>query len=212
MALLDPTSVIGSYGYAALFALAFLQSCAFPTSSELSMGIAGVLAYQGHLSLAGAIGTGVAGEVAGAYLAWWVGRAGGRPVVARFGRYVLVSTRDVDRAEAWFERRRRWGVLVSRLIPVVRGVAGYAAGMARVPAARFGALTIAGSAIWDGAFALLGYALGPTWTRVEHGVSVVGIAVGAAVVVLLAVGVAHRWRSYRADLRATSGTEAEGPA
>src|ERR1700689_2489965 len=104
LAVLDPTSFVQSSGYAAIFLLSVLQSCCIPTSSELTLGFAGVLAAEGKLSLPGAIAAGALGEVVGAYIAWFIGRSGGRAVVDRFGRYILLSHRDLDRAEAWYRR------------------------------------------------------------------------------------------------------------
>ena len=79
-ALLNPTSFVTTSGYLAIFLLSVLQSCCVPTSSELTLGIAGALAAEGKLSLAGAIAAGALGEVVGAYIAWFIGRSGGAPL------------------------------------------------------------------------------------------------------------------------------------
>ena len=97
------------------------------------MGFGGVLASQGKLSLAGVIAAGVAGEVVGAYIAYFIGRTGGRTLVDRYGRYVLLTHRDLDRAEAWYQRHGRWGVFGSRLVPVIRNFVAVPAGVAEVP-------------------------------------------------------------------------------
>src|SRR5579884_2226465 len=98
LALLNFTHFVATSGYAAIFVLSVLQSCCVPTSSELTLGFAGVLAAEGKLSLAGVIAAGVVGEVVGAYIAWFIGRTGGRAFVERFGKYVLLSHHDLDRA------------------------------------------------------------------------------------------------------------------
>lgn len=108
-----------------------LQSCCVPTSSELTRGVGGVLASEGTLSLPGVIPAGAAGEVVGGYIAWAVGRACDWPSVERYGRYLLVSARDLDRTEAWYGRHERWGVLGSRLLPVIRNFVAVPAGIAR---------------------------------------------------------------------------------
>ncbi|HET9692510.1 MAG TPA: DedA family protein [Acidimicrobiales bacterium] len=198
IALLDPTNLVKSAGYAAIFILSVLQSCCVPTSSELTMGYAGVLAGEGQLSLPGAILAGAAGETVGAYIAWAIGRFGGRPFVDRFGRYVLLSARDLDRAEAFFTRRGTWGVLVSRLLPVIRNFVAVPAGVAEVPLVRFGVLTAIGSLIWDGAMAVIGYEVSGSWRQVMKGFSDAGYLLGAIVVMLLAVAVWHRYRSFKA--------------
>jgi membrane protein DedA with SNARE-associated domain len=189
---------VKSSGYAAIFILSLLQSCCVPTSSELTLGFAGFLAYEGELSLPGAIAVGAFGEVVGAYIAWFIGRAGGRRFVDRFGRYILLSYSDLDRAEAWYQRHGQWGVFVSRLLPVVRNFVALPAGVAEVPLLRFGLLTAAGSLIWDGAMAVIGYELGGSWKSIMHGFSDAGYVLGALVVAAIAVFLAHRYRRYRA--------------
>ncbi|MGH9076531.1 MAG: VTT domain-containing protein [Acidimicrobiales bacterium] len=197
-ALLNPTGFVSSSGYLAIFVLSVLQSCCVPTSSELTLGFGGVLASEGTLSLPGVIAAGTAGEIVGAYLAWAAGRAGGRPLVERYGRFVLLSPHDLDRASAWYGRHERWGVLGSRLLPVIRNFVAVPAGVARVPAVRFGVLTAVGSLVWDGAMALIGYGIGSQWRSVMKGFSDAGYLLAALAVIAVAVVTWHRWRSYRA--------------
>ncbi len=198
LAFLNPTSLVASSGYVAIFILSMLQSCCVPTSSELTLGFAGVLAFEGKLSLDGAIAAGVGGEVVGAVIAWFIGRAWGRAFVDRYGRYILLSHRDLDRADAWYYRHDRWGVFASRLLPVVRNFAALPAGVAEVPLLRFALLTIAGSFIWDSSMALIGYEVGSRWRSVMHGFSDAGYLLGALAAVGVAVFLVHRYRSYKA--------------
>ncbi len=207
LALLNPTGFVSSSGYLAIFVLSVLQSCCVPTSSELTLGFGGVLASEGTLSLPGVIVAGTAGEIVGAYIAWAIGRAGGRPLVERYGRYVLLSPHDLDRAAAWYDRHERWGVLGSRLLPVIRNFVAVPAGVARVPALRFGILTAFGSFIWVSAMALIGYAIGGQWRTVMKGFSDAGYLLGGLAIIAIAFVVWHRWRSYHA---ATSGADTPG--
>ncbi|MGA3220398.1 MAG: DedA family protein [Acidimicrobiales bacterium] len=198
LAFLNPTSFVTTSGYLAIFLLSVLQSCCVPTSSELTLGFAGVLAAEGRLSLPGAIAAGALGEVVGAYIAWFIGRSGGRAFVDRFGRYILLSHRDLDRAEAWYHRHDRWGVFGSRLLPVMRNFAALPAGVAEVPLGRFGLLTAAGSLVWDATMAVIGYEVGSSWKSVMHGFSDAGYLLGALVVAAVVVFLVHRYRSYKA--------------
>jgi membrane protein DedA with SNARE-associated domain len=198
LALLNPQSFVTSSGYVAIFLLSVLQSCCVPTSSELTLGFAGVLAAEGKLSLPGAIAAGALGELIGANIAWLVGRTGGRAFVDRFGKYLLLTHRDLDRAEAWYRRHGRWGVFGSRLLPVIRNFVALPAGVAEVPLLRFGLLTAAGSFIWDAAMALIGYEVGGQWKSVMHGFSDAGYLLGALAVVAVVVFLVHRYRSYKA--------------
>ncbi|MHB1510014.1 MAG: DedA family protein [Acidimicrobiales bacterium] len=198
LGLLNPTTFVASSGYAAIFILCVAQSCCVPTSSELTMGFAGVLAATGKLNLAAAIGIGATGEVVGAYIAWVIGRTGGRAFVDRYGKYLLLSHADLDRAEAWYSRHQRWGVFGSRLVPLVRNFAALPAGVAEVPLLRFGLLTAAGSLLWDGAMAGIGYGVGSKYQSIMHGFSDAGYLLGAIAVLAIAVVIWHRFRTYRA--------------
>jgi membrane protein DedA with SNARE-associated domain len=199
LGLLDPTTLIKpSDAYVVVFVLCVLQSCCVPTSSELTMGFAGVLAAQGRLNLAAVIAVGVAGELVGAYVAYAVGRFGGRAFVDRYGKYVLLSHTDLDRAEAWYARHQRFGVMGSRMVPFIRNFVAVPAGIAEVPVPRFGALTTAGSLVWDGAWAAIGYGVGTHWQAIVHAFNDAGYVIAAGAVAVIALAVVHRYRSYRA--------------
>lgn len=200
LGLLNPTSLVTTWGYAAVFVLCLLQSCCVPTSSELTLGFAGVLAAEGRINLVAVILVGVLGEVAGASLAWMIGRVGGRAVVDRFGKYVLLSGRDLDRVEAWYRRHQRLGVLGGRLLPVIRNFVALPAGIAEVPLLPFGVFTALGSCIWVGAAAAIGYGVGSHWHTVVNGFSDTGYALGALAVSAIAFALFHRYRGYKKAL------------
>lgn len=212
MGLLNPDHLVQSWGYIAIFLLSVAQSCCVPTSSELTLGFAGVLAAEGKLSLPGGIVAGVVGELLGAYIAWAIGRSGGRPFVNRWGKYILVSKTDLDRAEAWYDRHGPWGVFVSRLLPVIRNFVALPAGIAEVPAVRFGVLTLMGSAVWDSAMALIGYGVGAQWQSVMKGFSDAGYVLAAAAVVGIAFVIWHRYRSFKAHTAAENRLGGAGEA
>jgi membrane protein DedA with SNARE-associated domain len=161
------------------------------------MGLGGALAASGKLDLAGVIAVGGAGETVGAFIAWALGRTGGRGLVERYGRYILLTRTDLDRAEAWYGRHERSGVFVGRLLPVIRSFVALVAGVAEVPLLPFGVFTLLGSLVWDGAMAGIGYGVGSGWHRVVHAFSDAGYILGVVAVVLLAVAFAHRLRAYR---------------
>jgi membrane protein DedA with SNARE-associated domain len=203
LALFNFTTFVSDSGYLAIFVLSMLQSMCVPTSSEITIGFAGVLAAEGHLSLAGVILVAVAGEVVGAFVAWFIGKTAGRTFVDRYGKYLLLTHRDLDRAEAWYDRHGNWAVFGGRLIPVVRNFVALPAGVAEVPPLRFGLLTAAGSAIWCSAMALIGYSIGSGYHKVMKGFSDAGYVLAAVVVVAVVVFITHRYRRYK---EATSET------
>jgi len=194
-----------SAGYAALILLGFLEAAGIPVSSEITFGFAGVLAYQGHLNLALVIIIGTLAELAGSYASYAVGRAGGKPLVHRLGRYVLVTESDVERAEHFLEGRGAWAIPVGRMLPFVRAFTSIVAGLVRVPAIRFGILSLIGTVLYAAAVASLGYALGSAWQRVSHGLSVLGYVLFALTAVAIVGFIAYRWRQYRRDTRSASG-------
>jgi membrane protein DedA with SNARE-associated domain len=200
VALLNFNHFISTYGYAAIFLLSMLQSMCIPTSSELTLGFAGVLAAEGKLSLAGVIAVAVIGEVVGAYIAWFIGRYAGRGFVDRYGRYVLLTHHDLDRAEGWYDRHGAWGVFVGRLIPVIRNFVALPAGVAEYPLLPFGILTFLGSLIWLSTMALIGYGVGSSYHQVMKGFSYAGYLLFAAAVVAIAFVIAHRYRTYKSTV------------
>ena len=130
---------ISSYGYLAIFILMLAESACIPVPSELTMLFAGALsagAVAGaHLNLVLAITAGVAGNVAGSYLAWGIGAYGGRAAWHRWGRYMLLRDDDIDRAEGWFGRHGTKAVFFGRLLPVVRTFISLPATLPATPAA-----------------------------------------------------------------------------
>jgi membrane protein DedA with SNARE-associated domain len=198
-------SFLTSAGYAALILFGFLEAACIPISSEITFGFAGVLAYQGHLNLALVIIVGSLAELAGSYASYAVGRVGGRPLVYRLGRYVLVTESDVGRAEGFLEGRGAWAIPVGRMLPFVRTFTSIVAGLVRVPAIRFGTLSLIGTVLYAAVVASLGYALGSQWQRVSHGLSVLGHLLFALIVVAIVGFIAYRWRQYRRETRGASG-------
>lgn len=179
--------LISTWGYLAIFLLSIAQSACVPTSSELTFGFAGFLAYTGHFNIAEVVVVGALGELIGAYIAWAFGITGGRALVLRYGRLIRVNQDQLDRLQAWYERHPRWGVFASRLLPVVRNFVALAAGLAEVPPLAFGILTLLGSLVWDGGLTLLGYSVGSAWQHMVHTVSEAGYGVVVVVVVVAAV-------------------------
>jgi membrane protein DedA with SNARE-associated domain len=156
-------SVISTGGYGGIVALMAIESACIPLPSEIIMPFAGYLVSTGKLSLfwvatAGAIGCNV-----GSALAYAVGWYGGEPAVRRFGRYLLVTPHEIDRAHAYFVR---WGaitIFIGRLLPVVRTFIALPGGIARMPFWQFHLYTFLGSWPWCFALAWIGKALGEQW-------------------------------------------------
>lgn len=188
-------------GYGALILLCFLEAACIPIPSEIPFGFAGVLAYQGHLNLALVIILGTLAELAGSMVSYWVGRKGGRPLVDRYGRYVLITHSDIDRAERFVDSRGSWAIPVGRALPFVRTFMSLVCGIIEVPAARFALLSLVGTAIYASVVASVGYAVASTWTRVEHDISLASYIIVAVVVIAIAAFFVHRIREVRKEAR-----------
>jgi membrane protein DedA with SNARE-associated domain len=157
------TQVIGSLGYAGIAALMGIESACIPLPSEIIMPFAGYLVYTGRFSLFWAATAGAIGCNLGSIVAYWVGAAGGRPLVERYGRWVLMSHHDLDRMTKFFEKYGTITVLLGRLLPVVRTFIAFPAGVAKMPQLRFHVYTFIGSWPWCYALAYVGMKLGQEW-------------------------------------------------
>jgi membrane protein DedA with SNARE-associated domain len=157
------THVIQTGGYAGVAALLSLNSCGIPIPSELIMPFAGYVAYLGHLNLFLAAAAGAVGCNVGSAVAYWIGAKGGRPLVVRYGKWVLMNTHDLDRMSWFFDRYGSIAILVGRMLPVVQTFVAFPAGIGKMPRLRFHIYTTIGSSIWYFCLAWAGAKLGERW-------------------------------------------------
>ncbi|MDE3062184.1 MAG: DedA family protein [Acidobacteriota bacterium] len=157
------TQVISQGGYAGIVLLMGIESACIPLPSEIIMPFAGYVVYLGHMSLFWAATAGAIGCNLGSVVAYWIGAKGGRPLVERYGKWVLMSHHDLDRMTWFFERYGSITVLLARLLPVVRTFIAFPAGIARMPQLRFHIYTFVGSWPWCFALAYAGMKLGEKW-------------------------------------------------
>jgi membrane protein DedA with SNARE-associated domain len=190
-------SFVDSAGYAAIFLLMLAESACIPIPSEVTMFTAGALAASGHLGLGYAIVVGTLGNVVGSYLAWIVGRTGGRAVLGRFGRLMMLREDDVARSEEWFARHGEAAVFLGRFVPVVRTFISLPAGVAEMPPVRFGVYTLLGCLPWTAALAAVGYAVGDNWHSIARGFTAATYVIVAIAVVAIAAFFVHRARKPR---------------
>ena len=204
------TPFLTDAGYWALIIFAFVQACCIPISSEITFGFAGVLAYEGHLSLVLVIIIGTLAELAGSSAAYGLGRLGGRHTVERYRRYLLMSRKDVERVERFFDRRGAWSVAVARVIPLVRAFAGLVAGFMEVPALAFEVFNLAGTVVWATALSLIGYSLGSDWVRASRSFSRASDVLSVVVVLLLVGLIVHKWLQIRHERQADAAVDPGG--
>ena len=154
-------------GWPGVVFLMAIESACIPLPSELVMPLSGWMLIQAKglspLYTIMAAFYGALGNLLGSLVAYWAGAWGGRPLLERYGRFVLVTRRDLDQADRWFARYGGWAVFLSRLLPVVRTFISLPAGVVRMPLMRFSILTFLGSFPWSLGLAYGGYILGENW-------------------------------------------------
>jgi len=192
-----------SAGYGAIFGLSFISAMGLPVGAEVALIYGGVLASgqvpgEGKpLQLAVVIIVATLGEVLGSVAGYSIGRYGGRALVDKVGKYVLLTHKDLDRADAWFARRGEPVVLFGRFIPLLRSFVSFAAGLGEMAIGKFILYTVIACAIWCTALCSLGYSLGSSYNHVLKAFSFAGYVVGALAIVAVAVVFWHRLREYR---------------
>lgn len=199
---------ITGLGYWGVVLMMGIESACIPLPSEIIMPFAGYLVYANgvnHTSyniwLMGVAGA--AGCVWGSVVAYWAGKYGGRPFVEKYGRYVLIRHKDLDRADAWFTRHGDAAIFFSRLLPVVRTFISFPAGISGMHFGRFVIYTFLGSLPWCIGLAWVGLALGEQWdTRLKPYFHRADAVIGVVILVCVALYIYHHIKSekeYRAE-------------
>ena len=158
-------ATISAMGYSGVILLMAIESACIPLPSEIIMPFSGYLVSTGQLNLWAVAVAGAVGCVLGSLVAYWVGMYGGRPVIEKYGRYVLLSRHDLDIADRWFANHGEAIVFVSRLLPAIRTFIAFPAGVARMNLKRFIIYTFAGSLPWCLGLAYIGQKLGEQWNK-----------------------------------------------
>jgi len=187
-------ATIQSGGYAGVAGLMAIESACIPLPSELIMPFAGFLASQGRFSIGWLGFFGALGCVVGSIPAYYLGLYGGRPLIEKYGRWVLLSKHDLDVADRLFARHGEPVVFVARLLPVVRTFIAFPAGVARMDMRRFVIYTFAGSFPWCLGLAYLGQKLGQHWEVLGKYFHRFDAVIGAAILIAIALYV---WRHLR---------------
>jgi membrane protein DedA with SNARE-associated domain len=179
--------LLSTLGYPGVFVAMLIEGSGIPLPSEITMPFAGFLVSIGRFTLIAAILVGTAGEVMGALVGYSIGLFGGRPLLERYGKWAMISPRDIDRGTAWFDRYGVWVVLVGRLLPAVRSYVSIPAGITRMPLVPFLLFSTIGSFVWCTVLTLLGRALGDHWKEISSATRPFEIPVIIALVVLILV-------------------------
>lgn len=178
--------VISSMGYSGIVLLMGIESACIPLPSEIIMPFAGFLVFKGEMTLWGVALVGAVGCVVGSIPAYYLGMYGGRPLVEKYGKWVLISHKDLNWADQAFSKHGEIIIFIGRLLPAVRTFIAFPAGVARMNMTKFVVYTFVGSLIWCYLLAFAGFKMGENWESLKvyfHEFHYV-IATGGAVFVI----------------------------
>ena len=160
--------IISTLGYPGVLLLMALQTMAIPIPSEVILPFAGYLAFTGRFNIFLIALFGAIGSCIGSSVAYYLGYKGGRPLVEKYGKYVLISRNDLDLSERFFLKNQAWAVFLGQHVPVVRSFLGLVGGMAKAPYKKFAAYVFTGSFIWSYILAYAGMKLGANWNSLHE--------------------------------------------
>lgn len=184
--------LFNSVGWAGVVLAMAVESCNIPLPSEVVMPLTGwMLVHNVFPDLLWAGFFGALGCTIGSAVSYWIGALGGRPLVLRYGRYVLISRHDLDRADRWLARYGDSTAFFSRMLPIVRTFVSFPAGISRIRFPKFLVYTFIGSYIWSIALAYAGYKFGQNWETVRSAMRPFDYPIAAIIVGLIA------WFVYR---------------
>ena len=191
-------SLIAFAGYGGIVILMGIESACIPLPSELIMPFAGYLVFEGKMRLLWVATAGALGCNVGSLIAYEIGCYGGRPLVERYGRWILMGRRELDLADRFFTRWGYLAVFVGRLLPIVRTFIALPAGISRMPRLRFHIYTFLGSWPWCFGLAWLGMKLGENWRTLGKYLH----KFDAVIVIVLVVGIVwFIWTHWQNRLR-----------
>jgi len=151
---------IGVMGYPGIFLLMAMESSVIPVPSELVMPPAGYLVFQGKMNMVAVILSGTLGSLAGAYANYFVSHYLGRPLIIKYGKYILIPPDKFERVEGFFLRHGEISTFIGRLLPVVRHLISIPAGLSGMNHLRFSLYTLLGAGIWCSILTAIGYFIG----------------------------------------------------
>ncbi len=159
--------VISGSGYLGITALMALESACIPIPSEIIMPFSGYLVTTGRFSLLWVIIFGTIGNLIGSIIAYIIGFYGGRPLVEKYGKYILINKEEIGRADNFFHKYGNLSIFFSRLLPIVRTFISLPAGIAKMRFWKFSCYTFIGSLLWSALLAYIGVFLGSRWQTIE---------------------------------------------
>jgi membrane protein DedA with SNARE-associated domain len=199
-------NVISTLGYWGIVLCMAVESACVPLPSEIIMPFSGSLVSTGRFNLWLTGLAGAFGCLVGSIVAYAVGYWGGRPLVERYGKWVLISKRELEWADRWFAKYGGAAVFFSRLLPIIRTFISLPAGIARMPFIRFCIYSFVGSFPWCLGLAYVGFVMGENWTAIREYFHKFDIVIAAALIAGIVVWVYLHFKHIRGNNRGEAGT------
>ena len=184
-------SVIDFSGYFGVFFLMLVESCGILMPSEVIMPFSGFLIYDGSMNFSLVVFFGALGNLAGSLLAYWIGWKGGRPLIEKYGRYILLSKHDLDLADHWFTKYGTLTAFFGRVLPIVRTFISFPAGISKMDIKKFSIYTFLGAFIWCIPLTYAGVKMGENWEQIREYLHKFDLTVGIFIILFIA------WYIYR---------------
>lgn len=179
-------SLVTNFGYSGVFFGMTLVALCIPIPSELTLGFAGYLVYKGQLNFWVAVLVADLGNIGGSTILYLVSRIKGRDMVLKYGKYFLINTANIEKADDWIKRFGARSVFIAQLLPAIGSIISIPAGALKMKYSRFITFTFLGGFIWCFTFIYLGTILGANWQRINYYIEPVKYGVyGLAAILLL---------------------------
>lgn len=194
--------LVAQYGYIGIFCALMFGIAGLPIPDETILTFSGYLVSTGHLNLYVTLAVAWAGSICGITLSYIIGRSGGLFLVHKYGRYVHITPKHLERAHEWFERVGRWGLFFGYFMPGIRHFTAVIAGTSELDVPSFALFAYSGALVWVTTFISLGYFLGEQWRRVGEEIHRDMTIAAIVVMALLLLGYLV-WRKFGKKRRRT---------
>ncbi|MHB1680800.1 MAG: DedA family protein [bacterium] len=176
-----------SFGYSGIIFLMILESCALPVSSEIVLGTAGFLSGQGKFNFYLVVLSATAGTLIGSSLLYLIGAKGGRIFLEKYGKYLLIGKKDIEKADKWFAKYGNFAVFIGIMLPVIKTYIGFPPGASLMNYKKFAVFVVAGSLIYNTVVVYLGLKLGQNIYLIKPFFHKIGLAMIIIIFILFAV-------------------------
>lgn len=180
------TNFINALGYPSVFLLMVAESMVLPVPSEAVMPFAGFLIASGDFTFFGVIFFSTLGSLVGSLISYFIGKWGGRAIILKWGKYLLLNETDLIKTEEFFNKRGELAIFISRFIPVVRHLISLPAGVAKMDLFKFSLYTVIGACLWNSFLMITGFYLKQSWSQIIRYAEIIDVVVVAAIIFGLA--------------------------